>query len=345
MNSQLQEYLQEDQKILVICSQPLDLDSLGSGLILKKYLESLGKSVSLVFPRKFTNQEKEKHGFLPFFSEIKDGDTRELFTSKQFDGVIFIDGTSLTQYYDTEQTRNQPPKLETYPRRVHIDHHLNLVDPLGKLTIRDDNIGSTAEVLLRYIIPLDFLDSKLATLAYSAIAGDTGNFQWAFTDQTFDLAAVLLRKGADVSLVIQQMFYEKPKEYFTDLCWVASRVKYVWKAGTTFLYLPKKLVQEMGWDKDRLEVIRDIYKDEIAKSVAGYDRGVVIEEKKDGWIKVSARGNTKNQINLPEVFKKLYGHGGGHFNAAGFEVEGKTIAGIKRDLIQLFSQQLKQRSD
>lgn len=342
MRQQFFDYIKDDKTVLIIASQPLDLDSIGSGLVLKKYLESLGKIVTLVFPRNFSEFEKNQFNYLPFFNEIQDKDTRKFFTSKQFDNLIFIDGTSLTQYYDSEHDRANPPDINIYEKRVHIDHHLKLVDSLGKLIIHDPNLGSTMELILAQIVPLDFFDKDTATLAYAAISGDTGNFQYAFSSQTLKLAGELMEKGADVELIIQKMFYDKPKDYFNKYCWVISQVEFNQQVRSTFLKLSLKLIKEQQFNRDQVDLVKDIYKEEIAKSVNGYDRGVIIEEKESGRIKVSARGNTQNKISFPEAFAQVEGaKGGGHFNAAGFEIEGKTIDLVQEQIVKVFEKLLK----
>ena len=77
MLKKYQHLFSKDQSFLILCSKPLDSDSLGSGLILKKYLESLGKKCKLVFPREITEEEKAMNSYLPYFDEIETKDTRE----------------------------------------------------------------------------------------------------------------------------------------------------------------------------------------------------------------------------------------------------------------------------
>jgi len=54
-----QHLFSKDQSFLMLCSKPLDSDSLGSGLILKKYLESLGKNVNWYFHEKLPKKKKQ----------------------------------------------------------------------------------------------------------------------------------------------------------------------------------------------------------------------------------------------------------------------------------------------
>ncbi|OGE25810.1 hypothetical protein A3H85_02070 [Candidatus Daviesbacteria bacterium RIFCSPLOWO2_02_FULL_40_8] len=336
MNNKFLEYIQGDQKILVISSDPLDLDCLGSGLVLKKYLESLNKEVMLMFPRKLTEQEKQANNFLPYFDEIIEQDSREILSKRNADTLIFLDGSSLTQYYDTDETKENPPNLEIYPKRIHIDHHSSRTEELGKLIIHDPQASSTMEVLLDQVVNPSFLDDKTATLAYVAIMGDTGNFQWAFTDKTLMLAAKLIQLGADNKTLIHKMFSSKSKDYLFLLSWIIQNLEFSDEVKTIFLDLSFEQIKKSGFNEDQQKMIKNIFNSEISTSIEGYDRGIVLREKNHGRVSVSCRGSKNNLINLPEELSKIGGIGGGHFNACGFEFQGKSTGEVKKDIIEAF---------
>ncbi len=119
----IKNLLKHDKSALIIASRPLDLDCLGSGLILKKYLEHLGKDVRLFFPMEMTEEEKDFNKWLPYFDEVEGKDTREILSSKNFDVLFLLDGANLVQFYDSSETTDNPPNLAIYDKRIHIDHH------------------------------------------------------------------------------------------------------------------------------------------------------------------------------------------------------------------------------
>lgn len=340
MNQDFARYIQEDRKVLIVTSDPLDFDCIGSGLVLKKYLEHLGKEVILRFPRTITPEEKERNKFLPYIDEIIDGDTREVLSTKQFDNLIFLDGSDLNQYFDSEESKENSPNLEVYPKRVHIDHHLNRSESLGKLIIHDPSASSTMEVLLDQVIDSNFLDSKIATLAYASIAGDTGNFRWAVNPKTLKFASLLLEKGADYKLIVNDMFFSKDPEYFKTLSWITHQIVLNDEVKTIFLPISDDIIKENGFNEQKLETLKVIFHGEIARSIKGFDRGVILREEKEGEVKISARGSHLNQINMPQAFMEIGGKGGGHFNACSFVIEGKNIDQVKQDIIEIFKKYL-----
>lgn len=335
------ELVNQSQTILIISSRPLDFDCLGSGLVLKKYLESLGKKVTLKFPSKLTAENKEFYGFLPYFDELEDGDTREILKEKNFDLLILVDGTSLGQYYDTSKTNDNPPDLTIYDKRIHVDHHL--LGPgidLGTYAIKDCEASSTMEVILDRILPESFIDSKIATLAYAAIAQDTGNFRWSFTPKTLTLASELLSKGADPLVVVDRLFYVKPKSYLEDLSYILNNMVSVSEAKTVFLLFSYEEIKLKQITESKITELKIIFLEDIALKVPGFDRGIVMVENKPHKVKLSAWGNTlRNKSNLPQLFKNLGAIGGGHFNACGADIEG-NFEEVKQKLIELIEKHL-----
>ncbi len=333
MHQQFKEYLKDSKNILILCSQPLDFDSLGSGLILYKYLRKIGKKVSVIFPRKMSREEKEFNAFLPGFSDILDQDIREIFKGEiKYDGIIFLDGGSPTQFFDSDQIGKEPD-FSRIKTSVHIDHHLSQVK-LGNLIIHDPTLSSTVEVLLTSVIPLDKIDAQMATLAYAGIVGDTGNFKWGFTAKTLVLAGKLLDIGASVQEIFEKTFFSKSPDYFKTLSYVAQKLEFYPKLGTVIFSLPNSLIKKDNLKERDIDLMGDIFTVEIARSIKGYPRGIRLTEESPSRIKLSFRGsNLYNKINMPEVLTKAGGSGGGHFNACGFSFQGE-LGLVKRKIIQ-----------
>lgn len=329
----LKNLLKNDESILIIASRPLDLDCLGSGLILKKYLERLDKKVQLFFPMKMTEQEKEQNSWLPYFNEVKDKDTREILSSKNFDTLFLIDGANLVQFYDASETTDNPPDLTIYNKRIHIDHHQN-IENLGTHTIHNPKVSSTAEIILSKIIPQNFIDKKIVTLGYAAIAGDTGNFRWNFYPSSLKLCGLLLEKGADSSVFLDKYFFSKTKSYFEMLAFAIQNTEYFDDLGTSFLFLPYEKLRSASIDEDKLKILKQAFQSDLARTITGCPRGIIFYEKEPGNLKVSGRGsNLHNKISLPDLFAELGGNSGGHFHAASLETEG-VFEELKKSLIE-----------
>lgn len=328
------ELINNIRTILIISSQPLDFDCLGSGLILKKYLESLGKKVRLIFPRKLNESEREYYSFLPCFEEIEDQDTREVLKQKNFDLLIFVDGTNLIQFYGWDKD-DGIPNINIYDKRIQIDHHLQQPEEIATLVIKNSQLSSTMEVILSQVLPEDFIDEKMATLAYAALVGDTGNFRWNFTPATLEWAAKLLKKGARALEVIDRFFFFMRKDQLEGISSAIKLTEYFDDLGASFVFLPLEKLQAEGIDEHKLAIIRDAVRDFTARVVRGYPLGFVMYESKPKKISIKAYGNNfRNKVNLPKMFVGLGGNGGGHFNAAGADIEG-GFEEIKHKLFDL----------
>ncbi|GEM_PF-4171583 len=327
-------YIKGEKKLLIIASHPLDCDSIGTGLILKKYLESLNKKVRLVFPGKPQNQLREIFEFLPYFNEIEFRNTKEFFKTKLFDVVIFVDGSNLAQFYENKKNDN-PPNILLYDKRIHIDHHALQQEKLGVVHIHDPRAAATAEILIKKIIPCSFIDDKIATLAYAAIIEDTGNFKWNFTPTTFEIASLLIKKGAKFQEIIDKIYASKSKNYLKMLSFALDNCKYDSKLKTIFLFVPHLIFKKEKFDNFALRELRTVFRLELAGKVKNFDRGILIYEQEKGVIEIKATGNNlRNKINLPQLLTKMGGNGGGHINACGTIIYGRFNQ-VKKRLLKL----------
>lgn len=333
------EIVENIKTVLIIASRPLDFDCLGSGLVLKKYLESLGKKVTLMWPGKMSKEEKDFNSFLPYFEEVVDQDTREVLAKKNFDLLILVDGANFGQFYDYDKS-GETPFLRNYDQRVWVDHHQMSPEKLGTEIFKDSKASSTMEVILEQILPEDFIDKNIATLSYAALVGDTGNFQWNFSPKTLTLASMLLEKGAEVLIILDKYFSSKTKTYLKMLSYAIENVEYFDDLKTVFLFLPFQKLQTDNIDEVKLADLKRAFKIEISKSIQGYSRGIVIYETQFGKIGISARGNNlSNKISFPKFLAELGGNSGGHFHAAGAHIEG-DFTEIKAKLLDLVKKYL-----
>lgn len=189
----LDELIGKTQTVLIIGSRPLDFDCLGTGLVLKKYLESKGRKVTFMFPGKISRGDKDYYGILPYFEEIITADTRMVLSKRNFDLLVLLDGSNWMQFYDST----------------------------------------------------------------------------------------------------------------------------------------------------RLDVLKYAFLEEMARKIPEYPRGIIMWEQEPGNINIHARGSNRcNNISLPELFAKLSGNSGGHFNAAGMGIEG-NFKEVREKLVR----QIKEESE
>lgn len=320
-SDQFHSYIKDCKTIFITASRPLDLDCVASSLLLKKHLEQLGKKVKAKFPKKFLQSQIEFYNHLPYFSELENGDTAQDLKKQNFDCLILVDGSSWGQFHQ-EVGKSDIPVPQSFKKSIQIDHH-NQKSLLGDLAIINSKASSTAEVILMQIIPEDKITPEIATLAYSAIIGDTGNFRWETTPQTLRLGAMLLEKGAKPEETIEKYFFSKSKTHMEMTAYAINNTRYRDDLKSTFLLMPYSKIEKDGISEEELHELGVTFTLNIAYAVRGYPRGFYVEEEEPGIISISSRGsNVYNKISLPEVLADVTPSSGGHFNAAGAKLKG-----------------------
>lgn len=340
VNRKFLRYIQDAKNVLVLSSNRLDFDALGSGLIIKKYLESLKKDVRFVFPADVTEKEKAYYAFLPYFDEIEFVDSRKVIKDGTFDMLVLVDGSSWKIFYDSNQGLANPPDFASFTKIAQFDHHLLPSQNIGHFTIRKNEASSAAEVILLNVIPKEFINKNIATLGYAAVVGDTGNFRWNFYPSTLNLCAELIKKGAGYLEISEKFNFSRSEEYLKMYSFILNKMTYDNRTSSSFLYLPNRVLKEAKIDESRLEMIKSILELELARAVKGYPRTFTIYEENPGIVSVSCRGSSfYNKINLAEMLREVSENAGGHFNSCGLKVEG-NFEDIKDRLIETLKRHL-----
>jgi len=134
---------------------------------------------------------------------------------------------------------------------------------------------------------------------------------------------MLLERGADPLLFLDKYFFSNTRIYFEMLAFAVENVEYFDDLGTMFLFLPYEKLRAAKIGESALKDLKRAFKNEFARRVVGFPRGIILYEKSPGKIRGSGRGNNlHNKVSLPDLFVEIEGNGGGHFNAAAFRTEG-----------------------
>ncbi len=333
--------IEQSSNILIISSVPYDADCIASGILIKKYLESLNKRVLLVCPIQPERINKSYFNFLsglPYSDEMLLKDTRSIDFS-QFDTAFLVDGRSYDQFYDIQSASERPFNINIIPTRIHIDHHAPATDPIGTYIIHNQKVSSCTELILETVVPTTFLNKDLAYIAYNALVGDTGNFRWNTYSSTLKLAGDLLEHEFDIQPIVNNMFNEKSNKYFKLLQWCLNTVQYDDKSSTLFLEISKENCRQEQFSQEDILEIREVFTNEIARRVNHYPRGIILIEQ-ESVIEIRAIGNNlENKINLSLLLKKVGGSGAGHPQYANAIIQG-TISDIKISLIKSIIQDI-----
>jgi phosphoesterase RecJ-like protein len=277
-----------------------DGDGIGSMLAMKIALEGMGKEVVTYSsdPIPFSLE------FLPRANEV----VSSISDDDKFDAAIMVDCA------EPKRAGKDFDKLVKRTKLAVVDHHL-YNDLEDAVTCLDKNAASAGEVVWRLLDKMGvFFNETATTEIYTTLVVDTGFFKYSSTtSDVLRLDSQLVEKGADPWTVACNL-----EESYTD-----QRLKLLGEALVTLQISMDGCFASMAVTQEMLKKTgADIAdSDEFAtypRSIRGVEMAALFREFQDGRVKVSLR--SKSDVNVAEIARR-YG-GGGHFNAAGFSIQG-----------------------
>jgi phosphoesterase RecJ-like protein len=281
-----------------------DADGLGSQLALADALAQLDKTARVVIPSK-----------LPPRYQFLDPDHRviERFTPPG-DGFGNVDAVIVLDTGTWNQLDDFGPFLRTMsvPKAV-VDHH-RTQDDLGGQRFVDVTAEATGRLTYELIRALGApVSARAAHHLFMAVALDTGWFRHPNTTAaTFDLAAELVRRGANPTPLYEQLFECAPVARLKLVGVALERLQL--RAGGKVAFTEVHLSDYAATGAvpgDTEDLINH------PRSVDGVEIALLFIEQADGGTKVSFRSRTADVSRLAERFG-----GGGHRLAAGARAAG-----------------------
>lgn len=365
---QIIELLRQSKNILLTTHVNPDGDALGSMIAFYLVLRKLGKFVTAVSPTEIpevfnflpqikkitsefrgakdfivtldlTNAEIDKLGYkknleknklniviTPKSGNFSPEDISFSYGKAKFDLIFVLDAPNLDRIgpvYD----ENTDLFYETPV--VNIDHHPGN-DHFGKINWVDLTATSTSEILVSLIEALSrekqLLDVDIATCLLTGITTDTASFQNTnTTPKSLTVAAQLVAAGARQQEIIQKIY--KTKALSTLKLWglILSRVQ---QEPESFVYssVSAKDFTLTGAQESQTQGVID----ELLKTVPGIDFALLLSEK-EGGVHGSLR-SIKKTISVSKIAELF--DGGGHEQAAAFQIENSTLDDKKNEIIQ-----------
>lgn len=367
--AQTVELIRNSNNILILSHTNPDGDAIGSALAMKLALDKLGKKSEVVL----LGDLPQSCDFLPGFSGVKQelsasnelvitidtrstGEDLKLGHKKmaethqvviviapqkgsllpddvtitrsrpKYDLVIILDCSTLERLGDLPTTQ---PDLFFETPTVSLDHHATN-SYFAKVNWVDMTATSTSEMLVSLFEALgrgeNLLDEDIATALLTGIITDTGSFQnQSTTPKSLTVAAQLVAAGARQQEIIDRIFRTKPLTTLKLWGKILSRIEENVELGFAYSSITAEEIALVGAQpKDTSGLI-----DELLKTAAGMNFVFLLSER-DGKIHGSLRA-LSSATSVSE-FAKLF-NGGGHTNAAAFEVEG-TLAEKQAEIVQ-----------
>lgn len=311
------EEIKKAESIVILTHEIPDGDAVGSSLAMMHAVKGLGKKVDVIIP-----EYSSCFDFLPGISEIKKESSVE-----KYDLAIALDcadGKILSGY---------SKYFEKAKCKIVIDHHssnkmygdINFVNPVSP---------ACCEVLIGMFDYFGIEISKeIGTCIITGIVTDTGGFNYNVTPETFDFAAMLLRKGIKISEVYRRTLRTKTKANFELSRLANSRLEFLEDGKVAFTYITAEDEAKVGAKTGDHEGLV-----ENGRDIEGVEVSIFLHQlaNKPNGFKVSFRST--EYVNVSDICI-MFG-GGGHPKAAGAFLVG-TVEQIKEKVLIEVRKQLK----
>lgn len=289
------ETIKNHKKFLLISHENPDGDAVGSVLGLHIGLKKLKKISFPVLP----DPVPKIYSFLNGSEEIQTD-----FETDAIEVAIILDCA------DIGRVENLKRKLVNIPKKINIDHHPSNFS-FGEINYIDPKSSSTSEIVLKLLKRLNVeIDKKIADALYTGLMTDTGGFRFANTNlNTFKSAIYLVKNGANPFLISEMVYSMKPLKALKLLGRALEKLKK--ENGVIYSILTIEDFKEFEAEEEDAEGIVEYLNKSNEANVA-----ILFKQKLNGFYKVSLR--SKGDINVKDIALKF--GGGGHMNAAGFDI-------------------------
>lgn len=298
------EEISKAKRILLAFHEGVDPDSISSNLIFRKYLQSLGKEVEIVYNEKVPEQFIKLYNIEGILENVDFAK----FDFNKFDLFITLDVN--------EQRRLKIPSDIVIPIKiVNIDHHATKNTFRG-IKVNDSSYSSTAEMTFYLLEDFNYeIDKSVADLILLGILTDTESFNYNVSARLFSTVSKLIELGADFDranvIVYRNNTIDKLRFWSLALKNMQVDTKY------RFAYT--------AVDHDEYKEFGDIIQggrsiaDKFVRTVENTDFGVVMTEREIGELKISIRSRERGYGLIP-LLDAL--GGGGHFDGGGAMIKG-----------------------
>ena len=293
---QIANRIKRSKSILILGHTRPDGDAFGSMLALSRVVESLGIETQ-------TCVDSDVPSNLAFI----DGIEKVRKTPKnQYDLLICVDCSEPQRlgFLQDEFERAKRSRIDT----VNVDHHVSNTR-FAKYNFVDKCSANCMHIakLISYLGVS--IDKKTAEYLLVGLLTDSGNFAHDdVTEDTFLLAAKLVKAGADIRYYNYMLFSKQTKARAALHGKVMSRIRYFYDDRFALIVIDRKTMEECGADHTMTEGFVN-----FPLNVETVEVAASLLEVKKGQYKISLRSKEYADVNK---IAGVYG-GGGHVRASG----------------------------
>jgi phosphoesterase RecJ-like protein len=215
---------------------------------------------------------------------------------------------------------------------INIDHHESNTR-YGDINWVSPREPSSGELIFRILRAAKWpVTKQIADCLFTAVSTDTGSFQYATTlPATYHVAGELVRKGADLAKICDEVYQSYPLSRARLLRHIYSHFRLTYQNKIAYFWLKKSDYARTGADTSDSEGLID-----HIRAIAPVVVACVFEEIEPELTRISLRSKSEH-VNVSDIAAQF--GGGGHPAAAGARIPGrpmsvqrKVIAAIKKGL-------------
>jgi len=306
----LTENIKSHSNVVIMTHKHPDLDGMGSAIALSKIVESFKKDCFVIYPDDKATVSVEKAVKL-----LKENNIDINF--KTYSEVLeVVNENTLLIILDTQKPVlvQNSELLDKVKDIFVIDHHTNSSEHISNTVFEyiNSNKSSIVEIITEYLVYLNkVLNPIIITILSAGMEIDTHSFSLKTTENTFKMAGILTRLGAD-PILRKELLKESKDE-------AVKRNEHI---KNSYFIADGYLLCDMGEDIDD-NVVLSILADELLR-FDDVQVSFAVGKLNNGNVYVSARSMGKVSV---AVIMKAVG-GGGHITDAAAQFTDKSNAEV-----------------
>jgi len=300
MIKKVQELINNYDKITIVTHLNPDADTIGTALGIYGLLKHSGKQVEVVNQGSSLPMNLD---FLPYFSKIKNK------INYKNSLIISCDTGSIDRLgFDlTERTI------------LNIDHHKSNTC-FGVINVIEADFVSASQVAYELFKEEYVITKEVATCFYTALVSDTQYFTTLnVSKKVFDVASEIMSYGVDIAHVVKNLNQRRSLASLRILSSTLNTLELDEDGTLAIMVSSRDKMLEAG--ADILDTVGII---DYGISLVTVEVAIILIEL-EGMVRVSLRSKRVDISSLATLFG-----GGGHHNAAGFEVSDIKIEELKK---------------
>ncbi len=303
---QVLEKIKSARHIVLITHMHPDAGSMGSASAFYSYILQIQKKVTLF---SHTKNIDKKLLFLPWCDKLKH---------------TIPPSCDLAISFNSGNLKRLGIALDI--ALINFDHHKSN-EHYGLLNFVDENAISTTQVIYEYFISQEVkINPKMATALYAGLLDDSQNFMSSKTNIiVYDMAKVLLEKGADKESVVTHLFHTSSLSRLRLKGLMFSNMQLYGDATIVVHKVSKEMLNSCGakYEDSKAALEESLYLHTV--NVA-----LLLCECDDGSLKGSIR--TNGSIDAAIIAEKY--SGGGHYHDAEFYCHNTSLEHAHQNLIK-----------